>query len=108
MDASAVATIGAVVMTLTQIVKRALPGNWDACGTLIAAVLAMMGVLLWVASAPDFPPERTSIFPIFAAWVSIFATATGLYESAKLVTATDAATRLSRRLRRSSDYPPGA
>lgn len=87
MDATAVATIGGVVMVLTQIVKRALPGDWDAWGPHIAAVLALLGVCIWVYSAPTFPPQRTDTWAIFAGWVSVFATAVGLYQSAKMVTA---------------------
>jgi len=87
MDATAVATIGGVVMVLTQIFKRALPGDWDAWGPHIAAILALGGVALWVYSAPTFPPQRTDTWAIFAGWVSVFATAVGLYQSAKMVTA---------------------
>ena len=87
MDAAAVATIGALVTTLTQIVKRSLPGDWDPYGPLIAAVLSILGVSLWVYSAPTFPPQRTDVWAIGAGWVAVFATAVGIYQSVKMATA---------------------
>lgn len=88
MDAQAVATIGASVAILTQIIKRSVPGDIDAHGPLIAAVLALLGVALWVYSAPVFPPARTDAWTIGAGWVSVFASAVGVYESVKMVTRT--------------------
>jgi hypothetical protein len=86
MDAAAVATIGSVVMVLVQIVKRATPDRYSACGVQICAALSIVGVLLWVVSAPVFPPARTDLFTLFAGWISVFATATGLYKSAQMAT----------------------
>jgi hypothetical protein len=86
MDATAVATIGALVTTLSQIVKRSIPGNADAYGPLIAAVLSAGGVALWVYSAPTFPPERTDVWAIGAGWVAVFAASVGIYESVKMAT----------------------
>lgn len=86
MDAAAVATIGALVTTLSQIVKRSLPGNWDAYGPLIAAFLSLVGVALWVYSAPTFPPARTDIWAIGAGWVAVFSSSVGIYESVKMAT----------------------
>lgn len=88
MDAAAVATIGALVTTLTQITKRSLPGDFDCWGPLIAATYSLLGVLLWVVSAPSFPPLRTDIWAIGAGWVSVFSTAVGIFQTVKMVTAT--------------------
>jgi uncharacterized membrane protein len=86
MDAAAVATIGALVTALCQVVKRTVPGNIDAYGPLIAAVLAAIGVTLWVVSAPVFPPARTDIWTIGAGWVAVFTSSVGIYETVKMVT----------------------
>lgn len=86
MDAAAVATIGALVTALCQVVKRTAPGNIDAYGPLIAAVLSAVGVTLWVVSAPTFPPARTDIWTIGVGWVAVFTSAVGIYETVKMAT----------------------
>lgn len=94
MDAQAIVTIGAVVTAATQIVKRAVPGDVDQYGVLVAGLISLAGVLLWVYSSPIFPPDRTQYFEIGSGWIAVFSTAVGIYETVKLATVT---TRLSRR-----------
>lgn len=86
MDAAAVATVGALTTAVVQILKRSLPGDWDCYGPLFAAVVSLLGVLLWVYSAPQFPPARTDVWPIAAGWVSVFATSVGVYQTVKMAT----------------------
>jgi hypothetical protein len=86
MDAAAVAAIGAMVSTLTQVTKRSLPGDWDRFGPLIAALISAAGVALWVYSAPTFPPARTDVWTIGAGWVAVFSSAVGIYEVVKMAT----------------------
>jgi hypothetical protein len=86
MDAAAVATIGALTTTLCQIIKRSLPGDWDKYGPLFAAEISLAGVVLWVYSAPVFPPARTDVWTLAAGWVAVFATSAGIYETAKMAT----------------------
>jgi hypothetical protein len=87
MDAAAVATIGALTTAVVQIIKRSLPGDWDCYGPLFAAIVSLLGVLLWVYSAPQFPPARTDVWPIAAGWVSVFTSSVGVYQTVKMATA---------------------
>lgn len=82
MTAYEVAAIGAVVMTLSQIIKRALPG--EGYGIYIAGGISLICVLAYVASAAQFPPNRTDIWALFSGWVTVFATASGLHSLANV------------------------
>lgn len=79
MTASEVATIGAVVTVLVQIVKRAAPDDEGGYGIYIAGAVSFLAVLLWVLSGATFPPNRTDLWAIFSGFVSVFATASGLH-----------------------------
>lgn len=78
--------IAATVTILTQIIKRILPS--DGGGPYIAGILSFIAVILWVISAPVFPPERTQIYSIFANWVSVYATSVGIYATSTMATST--------------------
>ena len=84
MSASEVATIGAVVMVLVQIIKRAVPR--DDWGVYIAGGVSFIVVLLYISSAAQFPPVRTDLWALFAGWVSVFAGAAGLHAVANVAT----------------------
>lgn len=79
-----IVTIGATVTLLTQIVKRAMPK--DGNGPLIVALLSLIATVMWIVSAPVFPPDRTHIWTLFTGWASIWATASGIYSGASIVT----------------------
>lgn len=79
-----IVTIGATVTLLTQVVKRSLPT--DTAGPHVVAILSFVAVMMWVLSAPEWPPNRTALWPIFTGWVSIWATASGIYHGAQIVT----------------------
>lgn len=87
-DASAVATISALTVALTQIIKRSLPGDLDAYGPLIAMAVSVAGVILWLFAAPNWPPVRTDAWTIGAGWVAVYTSAVGVYHTVKMVTAT--------------------
>ena len=89
-----IVTIGATVTLLTQVVKRSLPT--DAAGPHVVALLSFVAVVMWVLSAPVFPPDRTAIWTIFTGWVSIWATASGIYHGAKIATTGGARVREGR------------
>lgn len=91
MTAAEVATIGAVVLTLTQILKKALPG--EGYGIYIAGGVSLIAVLLFVASGSVWPPDRTDIWSTFAGFVAVFATAAGLHS---ISTTATVSTRKSR------------
>lgn len=77
MTAAEVATIGATVMVLVQILKKAIPG--EGYGVYIAGGVSLVSVLLYVASGSVWPPDRTDIWATFAGFVAVFATAAGLH-----------------------------
>lgn len=79
-----IVTIGATVTLLTQVVKRSLPT--DAAGPHVVAILSFAAVVMWVLSAPAWPPDRTALWPIFTGWVSIWVAASGIYHGAQIVT----------------------
>jgi hypothetical protein len=84
MSAAEIAAIGAVVMTLTQILKRAVPG--EGYGIYLAGGTSLVCVLVYVASAAEFPPNRTDLWTLFSGWVTVFATAAGLHSVANVPT----------------------
>jgi hypothetical protein len=79
-----IVTIGATVSLLTQVVKRSIPK--DGQGPHIVALLSFVAVMMWVASSPLFPPDRTMLWSVFTGWVSIWATASGIYHGANVAT----------------------
>lgn len=83
MNAEAIATLGALVVVLTQITKRLLPG--EGWGPYAALCWSIVGVMLWCVSQPILP-MRTDIFTIFAGLVSVTATAMGIYSASGMVT----------------------
>jgi len=86
MDAASVATVSAVVVMLTQVVKHGFPIRWrKRMSVYISMSLSLAGVALWIVSEPYFPPPRTAAFEIFAGWVAVFAASTGIYQSVKRI-----------------------
>lgn len=73
--------VGGLVLTLTQTTKRWTPEGW---GPIIAAVWTTLALVVWLLSQPDWPPARSTYFDILAVWVSIYATALGLYSAAMI------------------------
>jgi hypothetical protein len=71
--------VGALVLTLTQSTKRFTPEGW---GPLIAAIWTTLALGVWLTSQADWPPARTASFEILSVWVSVYATALGLYSAA--------------------------
>lgn len=86
MTAAEVATIGAVVTTLTQIIKQTPLGAREGWGIYIAGVVSLLCVLAWVASATYWPPARTDLWALFSGWVTVFATAAGIHSISTHVT----------------------
>lgn len=84
MDAQAVATVGAVVTVLTQVLKKALPG--ERLGPYVAGAVSFVCVLLWVVSDASWPPKQTDIWSIFSGWVAVFATSAGIYSLSNIPT----------------------
>lgn len=79
-----IVSIGATVTLVTQIAKRGLPK--DGSGPILVALFSFVAVVLWLISGPVFPPDRTMIWSVFTGWVSIWATASGIYSGAGIVT----------------------
>lgn len=78
MDATAVVTVSMAVVLITEILKT----RWPTKGMLIAAITSVLGVALYLWSAPIFPPARTQAWDIFVGLISVFGAATGLYNLA--------------------------
>lgn len=77
--------IGAIVMSLTQLIKRLLPG--DGKGPYIAAATSLVCVLIWTVSNSPVPLTDPSMwFPVLAAWVAVWQIAGGVYGAANMVT----------------------
>ena len=77
MNASEVATVGAMVTVLTQILKRALPG--EGYSVYIAGAASLLVVGVWVVSGSQWPPARVDLWALFSGWLAVFATAAGIH-----------------------------
>lgn len=95
MDATAVATVSAAVVALTQFAKWS--GIDDKHGPLVVLGLALVGVTFWGWSVGDF--ERTKAFGYFAGWVTVATSAAGTFGFTRA--AREAVTK-------TSTPPPGA
>ena len=69
---------GGLVLTLTQATKRWTPEGW---GPIIAAIWTTIAMLAWLISQPNWPPDRGVTFVLMSAWVSVYATALGIYSA---------------------------
>lgn len=77
--------IGATVTLLSQVTKRALPGDWDAYGVQICGFISLVSVITWVAQQGPItytPP----LFDWLTLWASIWSTSAGGYELSKMAT----------------------
>ena len=88
MTAAEVATIGATVTVLVQILKKAIPG--EGYGIYLAGGVSLAATLVYIASGTIWPPERTDIWSMFAGFVAVFATSAGLYSISTTPTTTPA------------------
>ena len=86
-DTQAALTISAAVVALATLIKWAAPAD-ALSGTralIVVCVLSALGVALWVLSLPAFP-DRTWMFGIFQAWISVALQAAGVYGFARAAT----------------------
>jgi hypothetical protein len=75
MDAEAILSVSAAVVTLVQLVKWS--GLPDRAGPLAVIVLAALGVSLWGYSIGDY--ERTKLFGYFVGWLAVATSAAGVF-----------------------------
>lgn len=83
-----VLAIGALVMALTQITLRSIPGDHDEHAPLFAILWSCVGAGLWIYSQPNWPPQRTDYFSIGVALAGIILTAMGTKGAAMMATKT--------------------
>jgi hypothetical protein len=83
-----VLAIGALVMALTQITLRSIPGDHDEYAPLFAILWSCVGAGLWIYSQPNWPPQRTDMFSIAVALAGIILTAMGAKGAAVMTTKT--------------------
>lgn len=76
-SAQDILSIGALVLLLTEIAKFA--GLPDRMGLLAAGIFSAMGVGFWTVSNPNLVLDRFIIWPLFAAFVTVLATAAGAF-----------------------------
>ena len=75
MDGTAIMTVSAAVVALTQLLKWAvIPDRW---GPVSVLGLAIAGTAFWAWTTGDF--GRTTAFGYFAGWVAIATSAAGVY-----------------------------
>ncbi len=89
MNAQAILTVSAAVVSLTQLLKWG--GLPDRAGPIAVLGLALAGVLFWIWTQGVF--VRAEGFDYFAAWVSVSMSASGVYGFSRA--SGDALTRLS-------------
>jgi hypothetical protein len=76
MTADAIVAISAAVVACVQLIKWA--GLRDSWGPIAVIGFSGLGVLIWLAGAPVWPPVRTDTWPIFAGWVAVALSAAGV------------------------------
>jgi hypothetical protein len=82
-----VVLIGGLASLLTQVLKRAIPGNIDAKGVEVNIVTSLAASSLWVY---QYAPTMFSTAPFDAAvlWCGVVAASTGAYKMATMKTDT--------------------
>ena len=81
-------SIGAAVMIMTEVSKTLMaPRHAKRLGPYLAMAFSFAATLVWIVSAPAFPPSRLDIWPLFMGWLQVWATAVGVYHGAKLALA---------------------
>lgn len=75
MDGTAIITVSAAVVALTQLVKWA--GLPDKAGPLAVMGLSLFGVVFWGYSVGTF--ERMKAFEYFAGWIAVSTSAAGVF-----------------------------
>lgn len=79
MDAEAIVTIGASIVLLVQLCKWAgLPRRW---APLVVFVVSALGVAVWAWSRGVY--DRAAAWQLFAAWIAVAGTASGVYGFAR-------------------------
>lgn len=82
MNTESSVAIGAAVVALTQMVKFFhVPDRW---GAAVVVILSVIGVAAWSVSQ-SVPFDRTQIWPLFTAWVSVATSAAGVWGFARAV-----------------------
>lgn len=75
MDGTAIITVSAAVVALTQLIKWA--GLPDKTGPLAVLALSLFGVVFWGYSVGTY--ERAHAFEYFAAWIAVSTSAAGVF-----------------------------
>lgn len=83
-----VLAIGGLVMILSQITMRSIPGDVDEWAPLIAIAWSSAAAWLWIYSQPEWPPRQTDYFQIAVALAGIIITAMGAKSAAGMTTKT--------------------
>lgn len=84
-DGNGQLAIGAAVMLLVQVSKTMMPKEMaKSAAPYLALVFSLLATVVYVISMPMFPPSRLDIWALFMGWLMVFATATGVYQGAKL------------------------
>lgn len=84
-DGNAQLAIGTAVMLLVEISKTLMtPYHAKRLGPYLALAFSFAATLVYVISAPVFPPMRTDLWAIFMGWLMVLATSVGVYHGAKL------------------------
>lgn len=74
-DATAIISISAAVVALTQLVKWS--GLPDRYGPISVLILAVIGIGIWAASRGGF--EQSQMFDYFAGWIAVATSAAGVF-----------------------------
>lgn len=84
-DGQATLAIGAAVTLMVEIAKTLMPpSHAKKLGPYLALAFSLMATVVYVVSAPTFPPLRTDIWSLFLGWLEVLAVSVGVYHGAKL------------------------
>ena len=86
-DNVGILAIGTAVSIATEIIKTALkeedPEAAKRAGPVIAILVSLFFTFAYVFSQP-LPPQRTDIWPLLMGWLTVTATAMGVYQGTKI------------------------
>lgn len=84
-DGQGTLAIGTAISLLVEISKTMMPEDKaKRLGPYLVLAYSLVATLVYVVSMPVFPPMRTDIWALFMGWLTVAATAIGVYHGAKL------------------------
>lgn len=84
-DGQGTLAIGTAITMLVEISKSLMPAaQAKRLGPYLVLAYSLIATCVYVLSMPVFPPARMDVWALFMGWLTVAATAIGVYHGAKL------------------------